>query len=145
VLALLAGSLVYVFGRDWSSVLFLAPLDHLAPQPGGGFGTAGFSLPALLHSYAISLLLICTICKDGRRRGIPALAWFALAAALELSQLDLFKPLLAEPAGAPVAASLADGLRLYALNGTFDLLDLTATALGCWLAYFIAFIEEKNS
>ena len=144
MLAILAGTAVYLLDRDWSSVLFLAPLARWQPGTLDAFGVAGYSLPSFLHAYAFTLLLILALLPSKAARWLGSLTWLALAAGLELLQADAVKAWVTshftELADAPIAGEFFR----FILFGRLDAADLAATALGVALAALTSFVLEKQ-
>jgi len=145
IAALVAGTAVYVLDRDWASVLFLAPFADWQAGRLGLFGGLAYTLPAFLHAYAFSLLLILALMPSRAARWVGALAWLLLAFGLEAFQSSAVKAFVAEHfhalAGTPVAGAFFG----YITFGRFDAADLVATALGVFTAWFTSFALEKQS
>ena len=144
LVALMLGTCVYLLDRDWTAVLFLAPLAGLQGERSELFGSVGYVLPAFCHAYAFALLLILALGRSRRMRHTGALAWFAVAAGLEALQ---------SPQSAAALSSLADwqtdspalgSFIVYAVNGRFDPYDLAAAGLGCVAAWLIASLPEEE-
>ena len=142
--ALLLGTCVYLLDRDWTSVLFLAPLAALEGERSDLFGSVGYVLPAFCHAYAFSLLLILALGRSRRMRYSGALAWFAVAAGLEVVQSPQFAAALTSMAAWQTDSPALGSVIVYALNGRFDPYDLAAAGLGCVAAWFIASIPEEG-
>lgn len=145
MVALVLGTCVYLLDRDWATALFLAPLAGFQGEQVGLFGSAGYVLPAFCHAYAFSLLLILALGRSRRVRNSGALAWFAVAAGLELLQSPpiaaLLRPLAVWYPDSPALGSFV----MYAQNGRFDPYDLAAAGLGCVAAWFLASVPEEGS
>lgn len=145
LVAVLVGTSVYVLDRDWSTVLFLAPLGRM---PGGQeevFGSLGYVLPAFCHAYAFALLLILVLGRTRYARLFGALAWFAVAAGLEVLQLPQVSTLLPSLASLQTDSPLLGSIIDYAVNGRFDPNDLAAAGLGCVTAWLVVSIPEEKT
>lgn len=130
--ALLAGSLIYVlWRRPESAVLLPASLQFAfatAPPLTG-------QLPALLHAYAFTLLTVAVLGASRRHAACAAAGWAALGSLFEAGQL----PAIAEGLSGALAGiggiAGTGALSAYFTGGTFDPLDMCATALGALAAY----------
>jgi hypothetical protein len=143
--AALVGTSVYLLDRDWAGVLFLAPYAASQGEQFELFGAFGYVLPAFCHAYAFALLLILALGRSRRARILGALAWFAVAACLEVLQSPQISALLPSmviwQTDSPLLGSIID----YAVNGRFDTYDLAAAGLGCVTAWFVASIPEERT
>jgi hypothetical protein len=144
ILALLLAIGVYHLDRDRASALFLAPFAAYQPGTGRLFGSLGEVLPSFLHAYAFSLLLILALGRTRYARQIGALAWFAVAAGLEILQAEHFHQLTSGPPLQPAASTMISSIQTYVVNGHFDWNDLAAPGLGCLAAFAIASVPEKT-
>jgi len=142
LLALIAGSLVYVADRDWASTIFLAPFADLQPETPGFFGPLGLVLPSFLHAYAFALLLILAIGRTRRDAFFGAGAWFVCAAVLESVQAEPLRELLFVQGTTSTSFPLLNAFHSYTVNGQFDPGDLLASLLGCATALAISFVRE---
>ncbi len=142
-LALLIGTAVYIFDRDWAAVLFLAPFAAFQGDQSNLFGSLGNVLPAFCHAYAFSLLLILALGRTRRARLLGALAWFAVAAGMEILQSLQTAALMSSLAVLHTDSLLPGSIVNYAVNGRFDTCDLAAAGLGCVAAWFIASVPEE--
>jgi hypothetical protein len=142
LLALLIGTFVYLLDRDWASTQFLAPLADLQGESSVLFGALGQILPSFCHAYAFALLLIMALGRSSHARHLGAAAWFAVAAGLELLQLERLHTLLPEPTTLLAGSALANSIHTYIANGHFDPGDLFATGLGCLAAYLVSSVLE---
>lgn len=143
-LALLVGTSVYLLDRDWATVQFLAPFVRLQGEPANLFGVQGNSLPAFCHAYAFSLLLILALGRTRRACLVGPLAWFAIAAGLEILQAGYASSLLVSLVGPQPDSPLVSSLSSYALHGCFDPGDLIAAGFGCVVASFAASVPENE-
>lgn len=142
LLALLVGTLVYIFDRDWASTRFLAPLADWQGDQSALFGALGQVLPSFCHAYAFALLLILMLGRSRYARQLGAAAWFAIAAGLELLQAERLQILLPEPTALPADSTLVNSIYTYLADGHFDPGDLLAAGLGCLVAFFVSSILE---
>ena len=134
VVALLLGTVVYFLDRDWANSMLLAPFIGYQWPKSAVFGVFGGFLPALLHAYAISVLIIIALRPWPRARLWVCLLWFAIASTLEWLQSDAAAALFFTAARLPGDMMLLGYLKRYAVQGQFDNLDLLATAIGCLTA-----------
>lgn len=144
LVALLVGTSVYLFDRDWATVLFLEPVAAMQGNQTNLFGLLGNVLPAFCHAYAFSLLLILALGQTRRTRIIGALAWFAVAAGLEVLQSEPMSVLLTGLAAPNNDPALLGSIYNYTVNGHFDPGDLLAAGLGCMAACFAASVLEER-
>jgi len=145
IAALVAGTAVYVLDRDWASVLFLAPFADWQAGRVGLFGGLAYTLPAFLHAYAFSLLLILALMPSRAARWLGSVAWLFLASGLEALQSAVVKAFVAEHFVAVAGMPFAGAFYGYITFGRFDVADLVATALGVFTAWFTSFALEKQS
>ena len=144
LLALLVGTTVYLLDRDWQAVQFLAPFAALQGEQAYLFGPLGNVLPAFCHAYAFSLLLILVLGRTRRVRLLGPLAWFAVAASLEILQAESISGLLVSPLVPHPDSPVLGSVFSYAVNGYFDPGDLLAAGLGCVVALLAASVREKK-
>jgi len=142
LLALVAGSVVYVTDRDWASTTFLAPFAGLQPAASGFFGPLGFVLPSFLHAYAFALLLILALGPTRRAAVLGAGAWFVCAATLEILQAGPMQELLVPGELTNASFSPSSAFQTYIVNGRFDPGDVLASLLGCVTALAISLVRE---
>jgi hypothetical protein len=134
VAALLLGSAVYLLDRDWAGTMLLTPFIAYQWTTFAAFGDFGGSLPSLLHSYAIPILIIAALRPWPWIRPWVCLLWFTIELILEWLQSDVGGTWF-------VAWEKLDGgwphmayLKRYSLQETFDRLDLLASGIGCLAA-----------
>ena len=137
LVALILGTCVYLLDRDWATAL----LQGVRPVL---FGSLGYVLPAFCHAYAFSLLLILALGRSRRARTFGALAWFAVAAGLEVIQSPKVATLMPSMAVLHTDSPVLGSITMYALNGRFDPYDLAAAGLGCVAAWFVASLPEER-
>ena len=128
ITALGLGSAVYLIAREAGSSLLPGGLG-LDPWP-----TVTGALPAACHTAGFALLCTAAWGPSQRRLVWFVVAWIAVGWGFELLQHPLLSgAMLAHPdtisASGPIDALLAPVAR-YAHFGTFDPLDLVATAFG---------------
>ncbi len=145
ILALVAGTCVYLLDRDWASTLFLAPFASWQTGHAGLFGALGGNLPSFFHAYALASLLIILLGRIPHARGIGASLWFAMAAALEYLQADQLEALLAGAASVASTPGFLASTHAYIDNGHYDPGDIVAAAVGCALAWAVSFVLEERS
>ena len=142
ILALAAGTSVYLFDRDWTSALFLAPFADKQVGNVGLFGALGSNLPSFLHAYAFALLLILLLGRTSHARQLGASLWFAIAATLECLQATQIAALLDGSALLRTDTTILGSIQVYIANGHFDPGDLFAAGLGCVAAYAVSSVLE---
>jgi hypothetical protein len=144
LIALVLGTAVYLFDRDWSTVRFLAPLSARQPGVGGWFGSLGNTLPSFLHAYAFALLMILALRPYRHAATVGALGWFTVAETLELLQIDSFRQFCDGVAGSLSNLVWINGAGTCLVSGIFDTGDLWATALGCSAAWAASRFTESR-
>jgi len=134
VAALLLGAAVYFLDRDWTNSMFLEPFVEYQLPRSAAFGAFGGFLPALLHAYAISILIIVALWPWPRTRVWVCLLWFIIASTLEWMQSGIGDAWFIAMDSLPGDIPLLAYLKSYAFKGQFDSLDLLATGMGCLTA-----------
>ena len=134
VAALLLGTAVYLLDRDWANTMFLAPFAAYQWPTSAVFGAFGGFLPALLHAYAIPVLIIVALRPWPWTRPWVCLLWFTIASTLEWLQSDAAEALFFAADRLPGDMPLLRYLESYAVQGQFDNVDLLATGVGCLTA-----------
>jgi hypothetical protein len=137
VAALLLGTVVYLLDRDWANSMLMAPFIACQWPTSAVFGAFGGSLPALLHAYAIPVLIIVALRPWPSTRPWVCLLWFTLASTLEWLQSDAAGSLFFAADRLPGDMSLLTYLKSYAVKGQFDYIDLLATGVGCLTALVV--------
>ena len=137
VAALLLGSAVYFLDRDWTDIMLLAPFIAYQGPTSAVFGALGEFLPALLHAYAIPVLIIVALRPWPWTRPWVCLLWFTIASTLEWLQSDTAKAIFFAADRLPANMPLLGYLERYAMQGHFDNVDLLATGVGCLTALAI--------
>lgn len=132
--ALLAGTVVYVFWRSPGSSMLLPAALQLAHSPAPPLTG---QLPALLHAYAFTLFTVIALGVSSRHAAVAGIAWTAAGGLLETAQVAA----IAERLSAALAGIGSTGtVSAYLTRGTFDPLDICATALGA-LAAFVTVVR----
>jgi hypothetical protein len=133
-LALAIGMLVYLTDRPAAHTLLLS---HLAAGAGEHrlFGRVGGWLPAFAHALAFSLFSAALLAPRPPWEYGACAFWFAVNAAFELGQHPQIRAPLADAlhhalGDGPIARSVAGDF----LQGSFDMADLAAAALGAAVA-----------
>ncbi|MGB7931901.1 MAG: hypothetical protein WCH04_06685 [Gammaproteobacteria bacterium] len=137
VTALLLGSAVYLLDRDWADTMLLAPFIAYQWPTSAVFGALGGFLPALVHAYAIPVLIIVALRPWPWTRPWVCLLWFTLALTLEWLQSDAAGSLFFAAGRLPGDRPLLRYLESYAVHGQFDYIDLLATGVGCLTALVV--------
>jgi hypothetical protein len=138
LLALLLASAVYFVDRDWSNSLFLAPISGYQRARFAVFGTFGGFMPAFLHAYAVSMLLMIVLWPWRWTRTWACTLWFGLAFFLEYLQSDSGNTWLVSAQIGMGGSKFMESLSSYAMHGQFDVLDLITTGFGCVAALLVA-------
>jgi len=134
VAALLLGTAVYFLDRDWAHSMLLVPFIGYQWPRSAVFGAFGGFLPALLHAYAISVLIIVALCPWPQTRLWVCLLWFTIASTLEWLQSGVGNAWFFAGDRLPGDMPLLAYLESYAVQGQFDNVDLLATGVGCLTA-----------
>ncbi len=134
VAALLLGTAVYLLDREWANSLLLGPFVGSQWPRFGVFGVFGGFLPALLHAYAICVLILVALWPWPRTRPWVCLLWFSIASTLEWLQSDAADAWFFAGDRLPDNMPLLAYLESYAMQGQFDNIDLLATGVGCLAA-----------
>ena len=130
VAALLLGSAVYLLDRDWADSMLLAPFAAYQWPTSAVFGAFGGFLPALLHAYAIPVLILVALSPWPWTRPWVCLLWFSIASTLEWLQSDAAALIFASDR-LPIGMPFLRYFKSYAVHGRFDYVDLLATGIGC--------------
>jgi hypothetical protein len=134
VSAMLLGTAVYLLDRDWANTMLLQPFMAYQWPKVAVFGALGGFLPALLHAYAIPVLIIVALRPWPWTRPWVCMLWFTIASTLEWLQSDAASALFFAADRHPDNLPLLMYLKSYALQGRFDYFDLFATGVGCLTA-----------
>ena len=145
ILAFLAGTTVYLLGRDWATTQFLSPVSAWQPELQVSFGFLGANLPSLCHAYTFTLLIILALWPARHARVTGAFSWLFVASALECLQAEAISDAVVIGTSWFVGSPFADGLLAYMKNGHFDVADLAATAVGVSGAFVATAILEENT
>lgn len=139
LLALGAGTLVYVVDRPSALVYFIPDSFTLAESTPLFFGVLGDYLPAFFHALAFALFSGAIV---GRRYiGFICLTWFVAEVLFELAQLDAVAFAIAGSvpgwfAGYP----LLENIGSHFVTGQFDTMDVLFLLLGCGTAFAIGML-----
>jgi hypothetical protein len=140
VAVLLLGSAVYLLDRDWADSMLLHSFIAYQWPKSTVFGALDGVLPALLHAYAIPVLIIVALRPWPWTRPWVCLLWFTVASILELMQSDTVKAIFFADDGLPANVPLLGYLERYAVQGHFDNVDLLATGFGCLTALAVTIV-----
>jgi hypothetical protein len=140
--SLLLGFGVYLFGRDWGSVLFLEPFAAWQPAWSGAALPAAAWLPSLFHAYGFALLIILMLRPHPRAPVYGAFGWFVIAACMEWLQSAPAESLVLATHRLLTTAPVPVLIEAYVVHGRFDAGDILATALGCLAACVAALRVE---
>jgi hypothetical protein len=144
--ALAIGLLLYLTDRPPTETYFTArigltnTLYHVVPCL---FGPLGWNMPAFLHVFAFILITGGILACGKKGSLIVAGSWFVIDAAFELGQRfaawsEMFIPRWFD------ALPVLENARTYFRVGTFDMLDLIATALGALAAYSLLLVTLER-
>jgi hypothetical protein len=86
VAATLLGTAFCLQDRDWAGTLLLSPFVAYLRPTSAVLGAFGGFLPALLHTYAMPVLLIVALRPWPRTRPRVCLLWFSIASTLDWQQ-----------------------------------------------------------
>jgi hypothetical protein len=126
-LSLSAALAVYCLARIYPPAL-LEPLQATLPALAAQTALFG-SLPSLLYTLAIGLLIGCCASTPGAAR-LHCLLWLGIALMLELAQHPLVSAPVSERLYDMVTESTWQVIGPYWTRGSFDPLDLLATLIG---------------
>jgi len=142
LISLLLGVSVYLLDRDWQSVLVLAPFSAGQHAVVGWFGPLGFNLPSFFHAYGFALLII--LAMGGRRiSALPGAAgWFGIAILLEAIQSETAGSFVLTTHRFVSDSAFGRAVEAYIVNGSFDIGDILAAAIGCIAASTVAYKME---
>jgi hypothetical protein len=145
-IGLLIGSLIYLINRppDQTYFVFSSPINiSLSNTIPNVFGSIGGTLPAFIHVFSFILITAGLIFCNKRGYLIICLSWFLIDCAFEMGQKY-------STWYAGIIPCWFDGIpflentKNYFLQGTFDVIDLAAIALGTIIAYFVLLITNKT-
>lgn len=140
------GTLVYLIDRPPEATYFIQfssikiSLYGILPNV---FGVIGNSLPDFLHVFSFILLTAGLLSLQKRGSLIICLGWFSIDSAFEVFQKFNALPLKMIPEwfkGIP----FLENTKTYFTQGTFDVLDLIAIAIGTVVAYFLLLKTNKK-
>jgi hypothetical protein len=144
--ALALGAIIYMTDRPAGSACFLhVQGGYLSFYTGGQkwFGAMGGNLPAFIHVFAFSLLSWSLMDNPLRNPAKICSFWFIVDAVFELGQKY---PAIAVQwiPGWFCHVPLLKKTRAFFTGGTFDILDITAFAIGALTACACLMIVEKE-
>jgi len=145
VAALLLGSAVYLLDRNWADTMLLQPFVAYQWSRSAVYGALGGFLPALLHAYAIPVLIIVALRPWPWTRPWVCLLWFTIASTLEWLQSDVAEALFFTADRLPDYMPFLRYLKNYAVQGRFDYMDLLATGVGCLTALVVTILIAPHS
>ena len=139
LLALAAGTLVYVVDRPSTTVYFIPDSFTLAQSTPLFFGVLGHYLPAFFHALAFALFSGALV---GRRYiGFICLVWFVAEVFFELAQLDAIAFAIAGSVPGWFARyPLLQNIGSHFVTGQFDTMDVLFLLLGCGTAFAIGML-----
>ncbi len=141
-ITLATGALVYFLDRPLGQTYFMPASFGLGEDALVGLHD---SLPSFLHALAFSLATIGAISPtEPLVIARVCVAWWLLESLLEIIQLDFLADKIAHLLPNIIdSVPVLEALPTYLSNGTFDVADLTAAAVGCSLAFFIG-MEQRT-
>ncbi len=132
IAALLFGLMTYLLIRDPQQVYFLSHFSHFQQSDSSKPGIISDFLPSLFHTYAFILLTAAILSASTAQSRSVCLFWFFLECSFEIGQHRAIAAHLSEYLG---NIRFPEVFGEYFVNGTFDLLDIAAIAIGASLAY----------
>jgi hypothetical protein len=124
--------------------MLLAPFIAYQWPTSAVFGAFGGFLPALVHAYAIPVLIIVALRPWPWTRPWVCLLWFTIASTLEWLQSDAAEALFFAADRLPGDMPLLTYLESYAVQGQFDKVDLLVTGVGCLTALAVTIAIEHH-
>ena len=143
---LLVGSLIYLVDRppDQTYFVYSSPINiSLSNTIPNLFGVIGYSLPAFIHVFSFILITAGLILCQKRGYIIICLSWFLIDFAFELGQKYSTLPLKIVPNWF-IKIPFLENSKNYFQKGTFDFIDLAATAFGALIAYLVILATSKR-
>lgn len=140
------GTLVYLIDRPPEATYFIyfskinISLYNTVPN---AFGVLGNSLPDFLHVFSFILLTAGLLSCQKKGSIIICISWFSVGFLFEMLQKYNAMPLKIIPTwfkGIPFLENTTN----YFRQGTFDIADLIAIALGTVVAYFILLTTNQR-
>jgi hypothetical protein len=145
VLCLLAGVMEYLLARPVGSTYFLydfKAVQSVLPRAPGLYGQFGGFAPEFFHPLAFSLISMALV-SSRKARIVICISWFAINFMFELGQrcgAELAEYLPKWFDTLPVFGTL----RIFFLNGRFDVYDLVAICLGSLTALLVGEMLAKK-
>ena len=143
VACLLLGSLVYLVDRPPDQTYFIytgISLYNILPNI---FGSTGNFIPAFIHVFSFILITAGLIFCKKRGYLIICFSWFLIDCTFELGQKFYTFPIKIIPQWF-TNISLLENTENYFIHGTFDLIDITAIALGSITAYLVLLATNRR-
>lgn len=137
--ALLIGALIYVVDRAPHQTYFIystsanTSLYKILPNV---FGFLGNSLPAFIHVFAFALITAGVVSCGKRGWLIICFSWFLIDSAFEFGQKFSTWTVNFIP-GSFESIPILENTKAFFLQGTFDVNDLVAMAIGAITAYAV--------
>ena len=137
--ALLIGALFYVVDRAPDETYFVystgvhISLHNILPNV---FGLLGHSLPAFIHVFAFALITAGVVSCGKRGWVIICFSWFLIDSAIEFGQKFSTWTVKYIP-GSFEGIPVLENTKAFFLQGTFDVYDLVAMAIGAITAYAV--------
>jgi len=139
ILLLLVGSMIYVTDRAPEYVYFTRFFGihvKLFGPDTGILGAFGRRLPALFHVLSFSLITASLVHASKKNYLSICAGWFLINCCFELGQKYKQTAIGITPIFFK-HLPFFENTRSYFMNGTFDLLDILAAAIGAGIAYLI--------
>jgi hypothetical protein len=136
---LIGGALVYVVDRAPDETYFVystgvnISLYNILPNV---FGLLGNSLPAFIHVFAFALITAGVVSCGKRGWLIICFTWFLIDSAFEFGQKFSTWTVNFIP-GSFESIPILENTKAFFLQGTFDVHDLVAMAIGAITAYAV--------
>lgn len=146
ILGLLFGTVVYLADRPPTETYFLnnLPVDvSLFNTVPNLFGVIGNNLPSFIHAFSFILITAGLTIDQTQNALLICLSWLLVDSAFELGQHVITETSAVIPSwfsGVPVLENTGN----YFTQGTFDLNDLIAVALGAMIAYLVLLLTAKR-
>ncbi len=131
ILTLFIGALVYITDRPAESVMLInnyTPDLSMYNKIPAVFGIIGNNLPGFIHTFSFSMITAGAFGKNKTDYRAICLFWFTINTLCELGQR--FSQIA-------IKLSPIESMHRFFLNGTFDIFDIAAFALGGIAAYLL--------
>jgi hypothetical protein len=146
VIALFAGSLVYLVDRGPDSTYFVysisnrISLHNIVPSL---FGPIGQNLPSFIHVLSFSLITAGLLSCKSKGCLIVCVAWLFSDCVFELGQKfnEWFLKIIPDfSSGIPIL----ENVKSFFLLGVFDVYDLVAMVIGAMTAYAVLLVTSER-